>query len=167
MRRPLLSLLAILLVLPMSGCGGFGLFGSSDLDPLEVAGRYRFTDYTMEPTSGAVKDANLLRDVLGENVVLNLELGGTLTLERVGDGAVQETFSTGTYEIDGKEVRVSFDDNDRLGSFYMPSTVVFEGGGGRLNAEVFQAGVNLEDIDDDYNGVTSADVQLRIGLRKL
>lgn len=167
MRVSLLSFLVLALVLPLSGCGGFGLFGSSSLDPLEVAGRYRFTEYVMSPTSGAVRDVDLLRDALGENVVLNLELGGMATLERVGSGTVEEVLSTGTYEIDGREVRLSFSDGGRLDAFYMPSSIVFEGGGNKLNASVFQAAVNLEDIDDDYQGVTSADVELRIGLRKL
>lgn len=167
MRISLLSLLLVALVLPVSGCGGFGLFGKSDLTALEVSGRYQFTEYVMAPTSGAVRDVNLLREVLGDNVVLNLELGGDATLERVSDDAVQDVLSRGTYEINGRDVRVSFDDGGRLRSFYMPGTIVFEGGGDRLKAEVFQPGVNLEDIDDDYQGVTSADVQLRIGLRKI
>ena len=167
MRVFLLSFLLVALVLPVSGCGGFGLFGKSDLDPLEVSGRYRFTEYVMAPTSGAVRDVNLLREVLGDNVVLHLELGGNATLERVGENSVEEVLSTGTYEINGRDVRLSFNDSDRLRSFYMPGTIVFEGGGDRLKAEVFQPGVNLEDIDDDSQGVTSADVQLRIGLRKI
>ncbi|GAB5533804.1 MAG: hypothetical protein Rubg2KO_00530 [Rubricoccaceae bacterium] len=167
MRISLLSFLLVALVLPVSGCGGFGLFGKSDLTALEVSGRYQFTEYTMEPTSGAVRDVNLLRDVMGDNVVLNLELGGIATLERVGENSVEETLSTGTYEITGRNVRVNFDDGGRLSSFYMPGTIVFEGGGDKLNAEVFQPGVNLEDINDDYQGVTSADVQLKIGLRKI
>ena len=167
MRATLLSLLLIALVLPVSGCGGFGLFGKSDLTALEVSGRYRFTEYTMAPTSGAVRDANLLREVLGDNVVLNLELGGTATLERVGENSVEEVLSTGTYEINGRDVRVSFNDGGRLSSLYMPGTIVFEGDGEKLNAEVFQPGINLEDINDDYQGVTSADVQLKVGLRKI
>ena len=165
-RAVLLSLFLVTLALPVSGCGGFGLFGSSDLTPLEVSGRYQFTEYVMVPTSGAVRNANLLRDVLGDNVVLNLELGGMATLERVGENSVEEVLGSGVYEINGKEVRLTFDSDDRLGSFYMPSTIVFEGGGDRLKAEVFQPAVNLEDISNEYRGVTSADVQLRIGLRK-
>ncbi|MEO0556569.1 MAG: hypothetical protein AAF170_00155 [Bacteroidota bacterium] len=166
MRVSLLSLLLVALVLPVSGCGGFGLFGQSDLTALEVSGRYQFTEYTMAPTSGAVRDVDLLRDVLGDNVVLNLELGGIATLERVGENSVEEVLSTGSYEVNGRDVRVNFDDDRRLESFYMPGTIVFEGGGDRLRAEVFQPGVNLEDINNDYQGVTSADVQLKIGLRK-
>ena len=151
----------------MSGCGALGLFGTSDLSALEVSGRYRFTEFVMAPTSGAVKDANLLRDVLGTGVVLNLDLGGQASLERVTDGAVEEVLSRGTYEINGRSVRLEFEDEARLDGIYMPSTLTFEGGDSKLRAEVFLSGVNLEEIDDDYSGVTRADVQLRIRLRKL
>ena len=162
MRR---TLLPLALLVAVSGCGL--LFGAADLTALEVAGRYRFTEYTLDPVSDAVRDANLLGDGLSEDMTILLREDGTVALQRLRGENVDETLTSGTYAISGRTVTVRFDDGDVLEDFYMPSEVRFEGDGESLNAEVFREGINLEDISGDYRGITRADVTLRIRLREI
>ena len=57
--------LVALLAFPLSGCGALGMFGGApDLTAIEVAGRYEFTTFTLDPVSDAVRDYR----ALGEEV---------------------------------------------------------------------------------------------------
>ena len=160
-----LSLFAVLAV-ALAGCGLIG--GASDLSNIEVAGRYEFTDYTVEPTAGSVRAKRLLGDELSRDVTLLLLENGTARFERLRGGRVDETLASGTYTIHGREVRVDFRDLGELGDgLLMPRSISFQGGSGRLSAEVFLEGVNLEDLSSDYRGITRADVNLRMELREI
>ena len=158
----LLTLIA-LLALPLGGC----LFGgAAALSPLEVAGRYRFTAFTLDPASDAVRDYRVLGNEVTDDVTLLLTEDGTVRLERLRGDRVDEALASGRYTISGRTVRVTFTSGD-VGSFFMPSQIDFEGGGERLRAEAFQEGVNLERISNEYRGVTRADVTARMELREI
>ena len=163
MRTP--SLAALALAVALSGCGILG--GGASLTALEVAGRYRFVEYTLDPVSDAVRDVELLGDRLSEDVTLLLREDGTVALQRLRGERVDETISTGTYTISGGTVTVRFDNADALEDFYMPAEVAFEGGDRQLRAEVFREGLDLERVSGDYRGVTRADARLRIRLEEI
>lgn len=163
MRALPLSLLAFLVAL--SGCGSL-LGGGSDLSVLEVAGRYRFTEYTLDPVSDAVRDIDLRDDVLGDDVTLLLREDGTASLQRLRGDEVDETLAQGSFTVSGETVVTRFRQGD-VEDFYMPAEVRFEGGDGRLEAEVFREGISLERISSEYRGVTRADARLRIRLREI
>jgi hypothetical protein len=167
MRFPL-ALLTLFVVAPaLSGCGGFGLFGGADLTTLQVAGRYEFTEFTLDPVSDAVRDRRLLGDALSEDITLLLLENGEVRLERIRGDRVDETVASGRFRISGRTVTVRFSNARDVDAFYMPAEIAFEGGGGRLSAEVFREGINLERISSDYRGITRADVVLRIALREI
>lgn len=158
--------LVALVSAPLAGCGTlFG--GAADLTALEVAGRYRFTEYRIDPVSDAVDDVDLLGDRLSEDVTLLLREDGTAALQRLRGERVDETISNGAYRISGETVTVRFDNAGALDDFYMPAEVDFEGGDRRLEAEVFREGLDLERVSGDYRGVTRADARLRIRLREI
>ena len=165
MRTLSLPALALAVAVALSGCGLLG--GGASLTALEVAGRYRFTEFTLDPVSGAVDDIDLLGDRLSEDVTLLLREDGTAALQRLRGERVDETLSNGTYAISGGTVTVRFDNAGALDDFYMPAEVAFEGGDRQLHAEVFREGLDLERISDDYRGVTRADARLRIRLEEI
>jgi hypothetical protein len=168
MRRSPLLLALLTAAVALPGCGGLGLFGGgADLTALEVAGRYQFTEYTLDPVSDAVRDIELLGDRLSEDVTLLLREDGTAALQRLRGERVDETLSNGTYTISGGTVTVRFDDPGALDDFYMPGEVAFEGDGQTLRAEVFREGLDLERISGEYRGVTRADARLRIRLEEI
>ena len=49
----------------------------------------------------------------------------------------------------------------------MPRSVEFDAGSGRLSSNVFLEGMNLEDVSNDYAGITRADVRLQLSLRTM
>lgn len=167
MRRSPLLIVLLAVVVALPGCGMLGLFGGADLTALEVAGRYRFVEYTLDPVSDAVRDARLLGDVLSEDVTLLLREDGTVALQRLRGDRVDETITSGTFSVSGSTVRVRFDDGEAVEDFYMPDEVAFDADGASLEAEAFREGINLERISDDYRGITRADVTLRIRLREI
>ncbi len=159
-----LSLLFAAAVL-FTGCGLLG--GAKDLTPLEVSGRYDFTDYTVEPTASSVDARDVRGRELSRDVSLTLDQAGGVRVERLRGDRVDETLATGNYFIRGREVRIEFEDLGDLGrDILMPRGITFEADGTRLEADTFLEGVNLEDLSDDYRGITRADVRLRIELRK-
>lgn len=154
--------------LALSGCGALGLFGGgADLTAFEVAGRYRFAEYALDPVSDAVRDIDLLGDVVSEDLTLLIREDGTVALQRLRGERVDETLTSGTYDISGRTVTVRFDDDDAVEELYMPSEVAFEADGQTLEAEVFREGLDLERISGDYRGVTRADARLRVRLREI
>lgn len=165
MRR---SLLLSLVALPiLAGCSALGLFGGSALTMLEVAGRYEFTEFTLDPVSDAVRDARLLGDQVSDDLTLLLREDGTVSLQRLRGERVDETVASGTYAISGRDVRVRFDSDRQLDDLYLPRDITFEGGDRQLRAEIFREGVNMEEISSDYRGLTRADATLRIRLREI
>ena len=54
-----------------------------------------------------------------------------------------------------------------LADVLMPRSVEFDAGSGRLSSNVFLEGVNLEDVSNDYAGITRADVRLQLSLRTM
>ncbi len=165
MRVLLLSLVVTLLV-PLSGCGVLGIGGAPDLTALEVAGRYRFTEFTIDPASDAVRDYRVLGNEVRDDLTLILEEGGSARLERLRGDRVDEVEARGSYTLSGRRVRVAFESGD-ADDFLLPSQIDFEGGGSRLRAEVFSEGLNMERISGDYRGITRADATLRIELREI
>ena len=163
MRASLLSLSVLLL---LSGCGVLGIGGAAPLSNLEVAGRYRFTQFTIDPASDAVRDYRVLGNEVGEDLTLLLTEGGEVRLETLRGDRVDEVKAEGTYAISGREVRVRFDSGD-AGEYLLPSEVSFEGGDQRLRGEVFREGLNMERISRDYQGITRADATLRLELREI
>lgn len=159
--------LATVLLLPLSGCGVLGIGGAPDLTNLEVAGRYEFTEFTLDPVSGAVRDYRALGEEVSEDLTLLLQEDGVARLERLRGDRVDEVVVRGMYEIRGRTVRVAFDDGRALEEIFLPSEVDFEGGGERLRAEIFREGLNLERISNDYRGITRADVTVRVELREI
>ena len=167
MRRSSLAfaLLAALTAPALAGCGL--LFGASDLTALEVAGRYQFTEVTLDPVSDAVRDVRLLGDAVSEDLTLLLREDGTASLQRLRGDRVDETLTGGTYRISGRTVAVEFDDPGAVEDLYMPGEIRFEGDGETLRADVFREGINLEAISGDYRGITRADATLRLRLREI
>ena len=163
MRALPVTLLALLIAL--TGCGGL-LGGGSSLSVLEVAGRYRFVEYTLDPVSGAVDDIDLRDDVLPDDVTLLLREDGTVSLQRLRGEQVDETLAQGSFTVSGDRVTVRFRSGD-VGDYYMPAEIAFEGGDGRLEAEILREGLNLERISSDYRGITRADARLVIRLREI
>lgn len=159
MRRALLAVLALPL---LTGCG---LLGGGNLTMIEVAGRYEFTEFTLDPVSGAVRDADLLGDQVSDDLTLLLREDGTASIQRLRGERVDDTVASGSYSISGKDVRVDFDGD--VDDLYMPDRITFRGGDRQLRAEVFREGVNMEDISGDYRGITRADVNLKIRLRRI
>ena len=159
------TLLTLAFALALTGCGLLG--GAADLTPVEVAGRYSFSEYTVEPTAGSVDSKDLRREI-GEDVTLLLTETGEARIETLRRGVPDETLARGSYTLRGQEIRVQFGDVGDLGDrLLMPRSVTFRASSGRLNAEVFLERVNLEDLDDDYRGITRADVNLKIELREI
>ena len=157
---------ALLLALPaLAGCGL--LFGAADLSPLELAGRYRFTEASLSPVSGAVRGVRLLGGAVSEDLTLLLREDGTAALQRLRGDRVDETLSDGTYAISGRSVTVAFDDAGAAADLYLPAEVRFEVDGQTLRADVFREGVDLEAISDEYRGITRADATLRLRLREI
>lgn len=167
MRSFALFVLSAALVLPLSGCGVLGIGGAPDLTAIEVAGRYEFTEFTLDPVSDAVRDYRALGEEVSDDLTLLLQEDGVVRLERLRGDRVDEVVAQGNYEIRGRTVRVSFDDGRAVEEFFLPSEVDFEGGDERLQAEIFREGVNLERVSSDYRGITRADVTLRIELREI
>lgn len=160
-RLPALSALAVLLAL--SGCGILG--GSRSLTNVEVAGRYEFTRFDIDPASGAVRDYRVLGREVRDDLTLRLDEDGSARLETLRDGRPDEVRARGSYSISGRTVRVRFSDN--TDDYFLPREVDFEGGDQRLKAEVFREGLNMERISGDYRGITRADATLRIELREI
>ena len=158
-----LSALAVLLVL--SGCGVLGIGGAPDLTNIEVAGRYEFTTFTIEPASGAVRDYKVLGREVRDDLTLKLDENGSARLETLRGDRVDEVEARGSYSISGRRVRVRFDGD--VGDFLLPREIDFEGGDQRLRAEVFREGLNMERISGDYRGITRADATLKIELREI
>ena len=165
--RALLPLLAVLLVLPLSSCGILGIGGPPDLTNLEVAGRYRFTTFDIDPASDAVRDYRVLGREVNEDLTIRLREDGTASLEKLRGDRVDEVISGGEYTISGRRVRVRFDDGGAVEDYFLPREIDFEGGDQRLRAEVFQEGLNMERISNDYRGITRADATLRLELREI
>ncbi|MEM6327213.1 MAG: hypothetical protein AAF791_08850 [Bacteroidota bacterium] len=162
-----LSLFAVLLLLP--GCGALGgLFGGgSALSAIEVAGRYEFTEYEIDPVAGSVDDRNLLGREVSRDLTILLTEGGEARLERLSGDTVGETLGTGTYTISGRAVAVRFRRVGDAANVLMPRAIEFEGGNGRLRAEVFLEAVDLEAVSSEYSGITRADIRLKLGLREI
>lgn len=158
-----LSLLATILFL--SGCGLLG--GAADLTPFEVAGRYSFTEYRIQPTAESLRDLNLLGDEVSRDLTLVLTETGEARIERLRGDRVDETYGIGSYDISGRTVRLRFRDVGDLADVLMPRSVEFDAGSGRLSSNVFLEGVNLEDVSSDYAGITRADIRLQLSLRTL
>lgn len=156
-------LFALTLAVLVAGCGLLG--GASDLTAIEVAGRYEFTDYTIEPTAGSVDSRNLEDEL--EDATLLLTESGEARIERLRGGRADETLASGVFAIRGREVTVTFRDRGDLDELLMPRSVTFDANGSRLRAEVFLEGVNLEELSNDYRGITRADVNLKIELREI
>ena len=160
--------LALTLWLPMSGCSGIPFIGGDpDLTTIEVAGRYEFVEFTLDPVSAAVRDYKVLGEEVSEDLTMVLSESGEVRLERLRGDRVDEVMARGRYEISGRTVRVQFDSGRDVDGIFLPREVEFEGGGERLRAEVFREGVNLERISGDYRGITRADVVVRIDLREI
>ena len=160
---PVLALLTALLAL--SGCGVLGIGGPPDLTNLEVAGRYRFTKFEINPASGAVRDYKVLGREVRDDLTLKLDESGAARLETLRGDRVDRVESQGSYTISGRTVRVRFDDD--VEDYLLPREIEFEGGGERLRAEVFREGLDMERISDDYRGITRADATLQIELREI
>ncbi|MEM1054423.1 MAG: hypothetical protein AAGI52_02765 [Bacteroidota bacterium] len=160
--RALPLLFALLLV---SGCGLLG--GAADLTAIEVAGRYAFTEYEIQPTAESLRDLDLLGDEVSDDLTLFLSESGEARLERLRGDRVDETYGTGTYDIRGRTIRLTLRSVGDLDEVLMPRVIEFEGDGSRLSANVFLEGVNLEDVSNDYSGITRADVRLQVSLREI
>ncbi|WP_412060597.1 hypothetical protein [Rubrivirga sp. IMCC45206] len=167
MARFPLALAALVLVGSLAGCGMLNPFAKADLTVLEVAGRYRVVEFRIDPVSEAVRDRDLLGDVLSRDATLLLREDGTAALEVLRGERVDETISGGAYTVSGRTVTVRFADRDALGRFLLPAEIRFDGDGSQLSAEIFREGLNLEDISGDYRGITRADATLRIRLREI
>ena len=163
MRASLLSLSVLLL---LSGCGILGLGGADPLTNLEVAGRYRFTQFTVDPASEAVRDYRVMGNEVGDDLTLVLSEGGEARLETLRGDRVDEVKAQGSYSISGRDVRVQFESGDAE-EYFLPDEITFQGGDQRLRAEVFREGLNMERISRDYQGITRADATLRIELREI
>ena len=163
MRASLLSLSVLLL---LSGCGVLGIGGAPALTNIEVAGRYRFTQFTIDPTSDAVRDYRVRGNEVGDDLTLVLTEGGEVRLETLRGDRVDEVKARGSYTLSGRDVRVRFASGD-ADDYFLPDEVTFEGGDQRLRAEVFREGLNMERISNDYRGITRADATLRIELREI
>ena len=150
----------------LSGCGVLNLGGTPDLTNIEVAGRYEFTRFDIDPASEAVRDYRVLGNEVRDDLTLILEEGGMARLERLRGGRVDAVEARGSYTISGRRVRVRFDSGN-TDDFLLPREIDFQGGGERLRAEVFQEGLNMERISGDYRGITRADATLRIDLREI
>ena len=161
MRAPLLSLSVLLL---LSGCGILG--GATPLTNLEVAGRYRFTEFTLDPTSDAVRDYRVMGNEVNDDLTMILTEGGDVRLETLRGDRVDEVKAEGSYTISGRDVRVRFDRGD-ADEYFLPDEVTFQGGDQRLRAEVFREGLNMERISSDYRGITRADATLKLELREI
>ncbi len=161
MRTP--SLLSLIALLVLSGCGVLGIGGPPDLTNLEVAGRYRFTKFEIDPASDAVRDYEVLGREVRDDLTLRLDESGAARLETVRDDRVDEVKAQGNYSISGRRVRVRLDGN--ADDYLLPREITFEGGDKRLRAEVFREGLNMERISDEYRGITRADATLKIELR--
>ena len=162
-----LPVLSLTLLVALTGCGGLNPFGGgSGLSALEVAGRYRFVEYTLDPVSDAVRDIDLRDEVLPDDLTLLLREDGTASLQELRGDRPGETLAQGTFTVSGETVAVRFRRGD-VEDYYMPAEVRFEGGDGRLEADVLLEGISLERISSDYRGVTRADARLRIRLREI
>ena len=158
-----LPLVGLVVLLVLSGCSALG--GGRSLTNVEVAGRYRFTTFTIDPESGAVRDYKVLGREVDDDLTLLLDEAGTARLERLDRGEVGDVEARGSYTISGERVTVRLDGG--ADDFLLPREVTFEGGGQRLKAEVRQEGMNLERISGDYRGITRANATLRIELREI
>lgn len=167
MARLPLALAALVLVGSLAGCGMLNPFAKPDLTMLEVAGRYRVVEFRIDPVSDAVRDRDLLGDVLSRDATLLLREDGTAAMEVLRGERVDETISGGEYTVSGRSVTVRFSDRDALGRVLLPSEIRFDGDGRELSSEIFREGLNLEDISGDYRGITRADATLRIRLREI
>ena len=160
-----LSLFSLAVLLALSGCGVLGIGGPPDLTNIEVAGRYRFTTFEIDPASGAVRDYKVLGREVRDDLTLRLDENGTARLETLRDNRVDEVKAQGNYTISGRRVRIRLDGG--ADDYLLPREVTFEGGDKRLRAEVFREGLNMERISDAYRGITRADATLKIELREI
>ena len=158
-----LPLVGLAVLVALSGCSALG--GSRDLTNVEVAGRYRFTTFTIDPESGAVRDYKVLGREVRDDLTLLLEENGTARLERLARGVPGDVEAQGRYTISGNRVSVRLDGG--ADAFFLPREVTYEAKDQRLRAEVEQSGMNLERISGDYRGITRATATTRIELREI
>lgn len=126
----------------------------------------RFTEYTLDPVSDAVRDAHLLGSTLPEDVTI-LREDGSDALQRLRDDQVGETLTEAAYTISGRTVTVTFEDAGAVARFYMPASVDFEAGDRQLRVDVPMEAVDMEATSSDSRGITRADAPLPIRLREI
>lgn len=143
-----------------------GIGGAPPLTNLEVAGRYRFTQFTIDPASEAVRDYRVMGNEVNNDLTLVLDESGGVRLETLRGDRVDEVKARGTYAISGRNVRVRFEGGG-ADAYFLPDDIEFAGGGQRLRAEVFREGLNMERISNDYRGITRADATLKLELREI
>ncbi len=158
-------LLTLALLIGISGCSALGLFGSKGLTMDDVTGRYRFVEVAIEPASDALRDKRLTGDVISDDVSLLLLSDGSARLEALRGDRVDATISTGTFTIKGRDVSILFNDEAALQELSLPTKMTLSGGKGKLEGDIFQEGVNLEAVSNDYRGITEADINLKIRMR--
>lgn len=98
------------------GCFLFAACDSGDPDdepePQDVAGEYRFTEFSFTPTSTSVQPISVLDTLVAENTHLNLLSGGSyiFAFEFVGG---EQYFLGGTFSVTERTVRIRGAESDR------------------------------------------------------
>ena len=113
-------------------------------DPLEVAGRYRFTEYvTSTDLRGRPRRTRCSAATRPRRRGRSTSTRRDGPLERCATTARRGP-GTGSYTIAGR--RSASGSTATSDDYLLPNEVDFEGGGERLRAEVFREGLNMERI---------------------
>lgn len=165
--RLLLPLVAVL------GCFLFTACDSGDPDdeprPRDVAGEYRFTEFTFTPTSTSVQPIAVLDTLVEANTRLNLLSGGSFIFayEFVGG---EEYFLGGNFSVTERTVRIRGNENDR--EFYNQLLLAEdfnlrrdEAGSDVLSADV-PLTVNPAEFSSRYEGILQLEGTLHLRLER-
>ena len=143
----------------LTGCG---VLGSSSLREADVAGSYAVDTYRLEPTAGLDATDFTRGRRLPDDLRLVFREGTVEALQ--GSGRV--ALASGSYTIRGREVQVRWDDLGPLADAQMPRQIEFDADRGRLRADVLLTDLDLEEISDEYDGISRGDARLRLDLRR-
>ncbi len=137
-------------------------------DPREVAGTYRFTEFTFDPNASAIPDVNVLDTLVATTTQLRLFEDGSFALEYQFRGGVQ-SLASGSFRVrsDRIDLTADADDQAKMQSLLLDREVRLNrvANDRRLLEADISKTANLEAFSPGrYEGLTSVPGTLRLRL---